>query len=98
MSNRIQRVRHEIKRRELEVVKVQHLAPDYVSVTFKGETLHDFVSASYDDHVKFMLSDGAARFHAAPFDQAARELTVEFALHATGRLRLGARRRRGRWR
>lgn len=85
MSNRIQRVRHEIKRRELEVVKVQHLAPNYVSVTFKGETLHDFVSASYDDHVKFMLSDEVRRdFTPRHYDQAARELTVEFALHATG--------------
>ena len=85
MGNRIQRVRHEIKRRELEVVKVQHLAPDYVSVTFKGETLHDFVSASYDDHVKFILSDEVWRdFTPRHYDQAARELTVEFALHATG--------------
>jgi NADPH-dependent ferric siderophore reductase len=85
MSNRIQRVRHELKRRELEVVKVQHLAPNYVSVTFKGETLHDFVSASYDDHVKFMLDDEVRRdFTPRHYDQAARELTVEFALHATG--------------
>jgi NADPH-dependent ferric siderophore reductase len=85
MSNRIQRVRHEIKRRELQVSKVQHLAPDYVSVTFKGETLHDFVSASYDDHVKFMLSDEDRRdFTPRSYDNVAGELTIEFALHATG--------------
>jgi NADPH-dependent ferric siderophore reductase len=85
MSNRIQRVRHEIKRRELQVAKVQHLAPDYVSVTFKGETLHDFVSASYDDHVKFMLSDDDRRdFTPRSYDNVAGELTIEFALHATG--------------
>jgi NADPH-dependent ferric siderophore reductase len=85
MSNRIQRVRHEIKRRELQVAKVQHLAPDYVSVTFKGETLHDFVSASYDDHVKFMLSDEDRRdFTPRSYDNVAGELTIEFALHATG--------------
>jgi len=85
MSNRIQRVRHEIKRRELQVAKVQHLAPDYVSVTFKGETLHDFVSASYDDHVKFMLSDEDRRdFTPRSYDNVAGELTIEFALHTTG--------------
>lgn len=85
MSNRIQRVRHEIKRREVEVMKVQHLAPNYVSVTFKGETLHDFVSASYDDHVKFLISDEERRdFTPRSYDHAARELTIEFALHATG--------------
>jgi NADPH-dependent ferric siderophore reductase len=85
MSNRIQRVRHEIKRRELEVVKVDHLTPNYVSVTFKGETLHDFVSASYDDHVKFLLSDEDRRdFTPRSYNNAAGELTIEFALHATG--------------
>ena len=85
MANRIQRVRHELKRRELEVVKVQHLAPNYVSVTFKGETLHDFVSASYDDHVKFLIRDEDRRdFTPRSYSNEARELVVEFALHATG--------------
>lgn len=85
MSGRIQRVRHELKLRELRVVKVDQLAPNYVSVTFKGETLHDFVSASYDDHVKFFVSDEARRdFTPRAYDNAAGELTIEFALHATG--------------
>ncbi|WP_343729862.1 siderophore-interacting protein [Duganella sp.] len=85
MANRIQRVRHELKRRELEVVKVQHLAPNYVSVTFKGETLHDFVSASYDDHVKFLISDEERRdFTPRSYNNETCELTIEFALHATG--------------
>jgi len=85
MSGRIQRVRHEIKRRELQVVKVEHLTANYVSVTFKGETLHDFVSASYDDHVKFMLSDEDRRdFTPRSYNNAEGELTIEFALHATG--------------
>lgn len=85
MSNRIQRVRHELKRRELQVVDVRHLAPDYVSVTFKGETLHDFVSSSYDDHVKFLIDDEVRRdFTPRSYDNEKRELTIEFALHATG--------------
>ena len=85
MGGRIQRVRHEIKRRELQVARVDRLAPNYVSITFKGETLHDFVSASYDDHVKFMLSDEDRRdFTPRRYDNAAGELTIEFALHASG--------------
>jgi NADPH-dependent ferric siderophore reductase len=85
MSGRIQRVRHELKRRALQVVKVDQLAPNYVSVTFKGETLHDFVSASYDDHVKFFISEEVRRdFTPRSYDNVAGELTIEFALHATG--------------
>jgi NADPH-dependent ferric siderophore reductase len=85
MSGRIQRVRHELKLRELQVVKVDHLTPDYVRVTFKGETLHDFVSASYDDHVKFFVSEADRRdFTPRSYDNVAGELTIEFALHATG--------------
>lgn len=85
MNSRIQRVRHELKRRELEVVDVQRLAPNYVSVTFKGETLHDFVSASYDDHLKFMVDEESRRdFTPRSYNQQARELTIEFALHEVG--------------
>lgn len=85
MAGRIQRVRHELKRRELEVIKVDFLTPDYVAVTFKGETLHDFVSASYDDHLKFAVSAEDRRdFTPRSYDNAAGELTIEFALHATG--------------
>lgn len=85
MSGRIQRVRHELKLRELQVVKVDHLTADYVRVTFKGETLHDFVSASYDDHVKFFVNEADRRdFTPRSYDNVAGELTIEFALHATG--------------
>jgi NADPH-dependent ferric siderophore reductase len=85
MEKRIQRVRHEIKMREVEVASVRQLAPNYLSVTFKGETLHDFISASYDDHVKFMPDEQTRRdFTPRSYDNAARELTVEFALHSMG--------------
>lgn len=85
MSGRIQRVRHELKLRELQVSKVDRLTPNYISVTFKGETLHDFVSASYDDHVKFFVSEEARRdFTPRSYDNVAGELTIEFALHDTG--------------
>ncbi len=88
-TSRVQRVRHELKRRELQVVRVDALSPHFRSVTFSGESLADFVSASFDDHVKFMLdADGAepVRRDYTPrhFDTAARELTIEFALHGDG--------------
>lgn len=86
---RVQRVRHELKRRDLQVVRVEATSPHFRSVTFAGESLADFVSASFDDHVKFMLdADGAepVRRDYTPrrIDTAARELTIEFALHGDG--------------
>lgn len=86
---RVQRVRHELKRRELQVVRAETISPHFRSITFGGETLADFVSASFDDHVKFMLdADGAepVRRDYTPrhFDAARRELTIEFALHGDG--------------
>lgn len=88
-DKRLQRVRHELKPREVTVSAVRELAPNFVSVTFKGESLHDFVSLSYDDHVKFILHDVEGErvmrdYTPRRYDQAARELTLEFALHAEG--------------
>lgn len=51
----VQRVRHTLKARLLEVRRTQRLSPHFVCVTFAGEALQDFVSASFDDHVKLML-------------------------------------------
>ena len=87
---RVQRVRHELKRRELRVARVETLSPHFTSVTFAGAALGDFISASFDDHVKFMLdADGAepVRRDYTPrrSDTAARELTIEFAVHGDGR-------------
>ncbi|HEY4069641.1 MAG TPA: siderophore-interacting protein [Burkholderiaceae bacterium] len=84
---RVQRVRHEIKRRDLEVVRVETIGAHFRSVTFGGESLADFDSASFDDHVKFIIgADGATKRDYTPrrFDAAKRELTIEFALHGDG--------------
>jgi NADPH-dependent ferric siderophore reductase len=93
--SRVQRVRHELKRRDLDVLRVQAISPHFRSITFGGDALADFTSASFDDHVKFMLdADGAEplRRDYTPrrFDAAARELTIEFALHGDGRAALWA--------
>ncbi|HSV34338.1 MAG TPA: siderophore-interacting protein [Ramlibacter sp.] len=88
-ASRVQRVRHDLKRREVEVVRIETLSPHFRSVTFSGESLADFVSASFDDHVKFILDAGGG---AAPVMRdytprrydGGRELTIEFALHGDG--------------
>jgi NADPH-dependent ferric siderophore reductase len=88
-ARRVQRVRHELKRRDVEVLRTEPAGANFVAITFGGESLADFVSASFDDHVKFMFAgaDGElVRRDYTPrrFDAARRELTIEFALHGHG--------------
>ncbi len=89
-ARRVQRVRHEIRRREVEVVDVRPIGASMVSITFQGDTLQDFVSASFDDHVKFMFTDSAGEqqhrdYTPRRFDRGARRLTIEFVSHAGGK-------------
>ena len=88
-ASRVQRFRHEIKRREVEVVRVDDLTPHFRSVTFGGESLEGFTSLSFDDHVKFVLADAGANpvmrdYTPRRWDPVRRELTLEFALHGDG--------------
>lgn len=85
----IERVRHELKRRELTVASVDPLGPGFVSITFTGDDLADFTSLSFDDHVKLMFDESAetpVRRDYTPrrFDREQRTLTLEFALHGHG--------------
>jgi NADPH-dependent ferric siderophore reductase len=86
---RVRRVRHELKRRELEVLRVESLTANFRSITFGGDSLGDFVSESFDDHLKFILESDQAEpvrrdYTPRAFDRVARELTIEFALHGAG--------------
>jgi len=85
----IQRVRHELKLRELEVARIERLSPGFLAITFKGEALADFTSLSFDDHVKLMFDDEGAQvrrdYTPRRFSREARELTLEFALHGEGK-------------
>ena len=87
-ARRVQRVRHELKRRELQVLRVADIGPHFKRVTLGGDSLADFVSASFDDHIKLFLptADEPAMRDYTPrrFDTAARELDIEFALHGDG--------------
>jgi NADPH-dependent ferric siderophore reductase len=98
-ASRVQRVRHELKRRDVEVAKVEQVGAHFVAVTFRGEALADFVSASFDDHVKFMFDDAAGEvvrrdYTPRRYDRDARELTIEFALHGDGKASSWARQAR----
>lgn len=90
-ARRVQRVRHELRRRELQVLRTEPLSPGFVAITFGGESLADFVSLGFDDHVKFMLPGETPEaepvrrdYTPRRFDAARRELTIEFALHGHG--------------
>ncbi|MGY8525488.1 siderophore-interacting protein [Paracidovorax citrulli] len=51
----VHRVRHPLKIRPVQVLRIERKAPSLLCVTFTGEALDDFVSASFDDHVKVFL-------------------------------------------
>ena len=81
---RVERVRHELKRRNLTVTQVEQLTPNFRRITFSDESLSDFVSASFDDHIKVFVDDARRDYTPRSFDNAARELVIEFALHGEG--------------
>ena len=83
-ARRIERVRHELKRRNLTVTHVEQLTPNFRRVTFTDASLGDFVSASFDDHIKVFVDDARRDYTPRSFDNAARELVIEFALHGEG--------------
>lgn len=87
---RVRRARHEVRHREVEVVRVERVSPNFVAVAFAGESLADFVSKSFADHVKFMFTDETGElvrrdYTPRRFDPETRELTIEFGLHSEGR-------------
>ncbi len=85
----IRRVRHEPRRRRLNVRHVQHLTPRMVRVTVGGEELAGFASQGFDDHIKLMFTDEAGQavrrdFTPRRYDAARSELLIDFALHDSG--------------
>jgi NADPH-dependent ferric siderophore reductase len=82
---RVQRVRHDVRRRALVVRRVEQLSPGMRRITLGGDELQGFVSASFDDHVELLFDAGAARdYTPRHHDAAAGELQIEFALHGDG--------------
>jgi len=56
----VTRVRHPLRFRLLQVKQVYALTPFQLRVTLAGEDLHDFESASFDDHVKVFFPEPGA--------------------------------------
>ena len=93
----IERVRHELVRRQLTVKSVVNVTPNMVRVTLTGESLKGFVSASYDDHVKIFVPNGDKAHELPPeeakvgrdytprrYDASTNELDIDFAIHDAG--------------
>ena len=86
---RVQRIRHDIVRRDLEVLRVEDISPAFRRVTLGGPALAGFVSASFDDHLKFILHPGTEAqtmrdYTPRRHDPVANELVLEFVLHGDG--------------
>ena len=90
---RVERVRHELHFRDVQVARVEPFGAEFVRVVFAGESLGNFVSLGFDDHLKFICPDPAAAPDAPParrdytpraWNTERRELTVDFALHGEG--------------
>src|SRR5712691_11743328 len=88
------RVRHEPRRRELEVKRVDKIAAHMIRVSLGGD-LDGFTSLGFDDHIKLFFPDGPAGADGEPpmasrdytprrYDPAANTLEIEFVLHDAG--------------
>lgn len=87
--HQITRIRHDVRRRTLTVAAIEPLGHHMRRLTFTGDELHDFVSASPDDHIKLFFTDASGEtvmrdFTPRRFDTAARTLTIDFAIHPAG--------------
>jgi NADPH-dependent ferric siderophore reductase len=88
------RVRHEPRRRQLEVRRVDQIAAHMIRVALGGD-LEGFTSLGFDDHIKLFFPDGPAGADGTPptasrdytprrFDPTANTLDIEFVLHDAG--------------
>ncbi len=90
----IRRVRHETRRRQLTVKRLERLGSKMLRVVAEGEELQGFTSLGFDDHVKLFFPGPAdASADAKPpmrdftprrYDPAAGELWIDFFLHDDG--------------
>lgn len=53
----VERVRHPIVVRTLQVSHIEHLNPNYVRMRLSGPDLAGFISAGFDDHVKLFFAE-----------------------------------------
>jgi NADPH-dependent ferric siderophore reductase len=88
------RVRHEPRRRRLDVERVERIAAHMIRVTLGGD-LEGFTSLGFDDHIKLFFPDGPAVAGGEPptvsrdytprrYDPTAKKLDIEFVIHDAG--------------
>ena len=85
----IERVRHELRRRSLIVESVADITPGMRRIVLKGDDLADFTSLAPDDHIKIIVpgvhgTEERRDYTPRSYDNAARSLTIDFALHEAG--------------
>lgn len=83
------RVRHELRMRDVTVVKAERISPNFMAVTFGGDSLADFTSLSFGDHIKLMLDNASGEqirrdYTPRHVDLPRQEVVIEFALHEGG--------------
>lgn len=86
---RIDRIRHELKRRILRVESFADVTPRMLRLTFSGEDLSDFVSLGFDDHVKILIPTAEGEperrdYTPRRYDRQAGTLAIDFAVHEAG--------------
>ena len=59
IENTIHRVMHEIKHRQLTVLRVTELTPRMRRITLGGAQLQGFISLGSDDHIKLLFANNA---------------------------------------
>lgn len=89
MDQIITRHRHELKRRTLTVTKTHRITPNMIRIVLHSDDLGDFISLGPDDHVKLFFDGNGDKpemrdYTPRAFDNAARTLTLDFAVHGEG--------------
>ena len=86
---RIERVRHELKRRSLTVTAIERITPGMLRIQLSGDDLSDFVSLAPDDHIKVLVPGAGEEMERRDYtprryDTDARTLVLDFAIHEAG--------------
>lgn len=83
---RIERIRHDPRRRTLRVRSTERITPGMARITLEGDDLSDFHSVGFDDHLKVFVPGAGERRDYTPrrYDRASRTLTLDFAIHDAG--------------